>query len=115
MKRTNTLTAAAAAIIDVIADECGIDYDDTSRDVIRDAIVRQLNAPTDPFELIVDSPRAANWRLKANAAGPGIRLADYHMSTSAHWTAIEDTANRRISDVLAGAGLIPSGTIVGRR
>lgn len=54
------------------------DLNPTERHVIEEALTRQHTAPSRTFEVIVDSPFSANWRLRPDQADPRlVHLSDY--------------------------------------
>jgi hypothetical protein len=55
--------------------------DQMTAEIITEAVERQAGDPSDSFEVIVDDPRRADWRLKAARHGRrGVRLACYRMN-----------------------------------
>lgn len=73
--------AYADAVMDVLRGEFPGLADPIDSHVVRDSITRNYLSPTGPFEVIIDSPSAANWRLKPHPSRPGrVRLADYALT-----------------------------------
>lgn len=63
-------------------------------DVITGMIARQAANPSDAFELIVDDPGAANWRLLANSADRRrVRLHCFALNPRRDYVGIEETVN----------------------
>jgi hypothetical protein len=55
--------------------------DATTRDILTRAVVAHQRNPQAPFEVIVDDPRSARWRLKASSRDrTRVRLAYYPVS-----------------------------------
>lgn len=71
-----TVQAWAAAVVDLLAGEFADLSDPVVAGIAREHLQRYRAHPDPAFEFILDSPTAANWRLKA-ASGGGVRVADY--------------------------------------
>ena len=54
------------------------DLHDTTQTIVKDAVIRQRTAPNAAFEVIIDNPHSANWRLRPDLTNPrNVRLGDY--------------------------------------
>ena len=67
----------ADGVVEVLHVEFSDLDDPMVADVVRTAILHQLAAPAPGFEVILDSPISANWRLKAGPPPTTFRLACY--------------------------------------
>jgi 5,10-methenyltetrahydromethanopterin hydrogenase len=95
--------AYALAVIGVLAKDFGDEIrDDVTSSVIANAIERQMRNPSDMFEVIVDDPISANWRLKADREDPKrVRLAHCPLNPER----IDGKRERRINEALRAIGL----------
>lgn len=97
-RRRKRALARAAKVVDVLrTDLPAFDAGDT--EFLLDLIARQLISPSATFELIVDSPVTANWRLKPALVGAGVRLSDYAMEPSPARRALTDHINASLAMV----------------
>lgn len=68
----------ARSVVEVLA--AHFDLDDVARGVILSALEQQRRQPTASFEVIVDSPFAASWRLRPSHDDlTRVRLGDYRL------------------------------------
>lgn len=63
-------------------------------DIVRQAITRHAETPNPAFEVIIDDPGVANWRLKAHTTPGRIRLACYRTERRVDERAMESRVNR---------------------
>jgi hypothetical protein len=97
-------TRYAAAVIHVLIEDFGPELrDPVIEKIVRDAIVRQAQSAEPSFEVIIDNPISASWRLKPTSKDRRrVRLACYRM----HPTDSDRERERRINTALAA---IPEG------
>ncbi len=71
-----TATRFATAVVDTLVDvgEFHDLSDPITAEIVREAVVRQVQAPSAAFECIVDDLCAATWRLRPDSGAP-VRLA----------------------------------------
>ena len=63
----STAASYAKSVTDVLREHFPDLADPATAGIITNAIWRQASNPRDSFELVVDSPASANWRLKARS------------------------------------------------
>lgn len=74
----------AAAVVRVLAGDFRDLTDQHIRQIVAENVARQAEAPLASFEVIVDNPISANWRLKADGQDQRrVRLACYRMNPAA--------------------------------
>lgn len=78
--------------------------DPTVADVVRQAIMRHAATPYAAFEVIIDDPISANWRLKAHATPGQVRLACYRMKPGVDERAMESRVNRDLDRLATKKG-----------
>ena len=67
---TETKASYAAQVVEVLREHFpDLAGDPEAAGIIAAAVSRQMADPRDSFEVIVDSPWTANWRLKARPGG----------------------------------------------
>lgn len=67
-------------------------------EIIRPAVRRQAENPARWFEVIVDDPRQANWRLRPHRTEPGrVRLACFRMTMRDEDVTLERTVNEALA------------------
>lgn len=99
MKRTN-VEHYAAAVVEVLATDFPELADETTAAMARNAIARHATAPADPFEVIIDSPTLANWRLRPHRERPKrVRIACYRFELSAEDLAKEQRINATLERI----------------
>lgn len=88
-----------AAVIRVLAEEFPAELSNpVTKQIISEAVSRQANRGGDHFEVIVDNPALANWRLKADRQDRRrVRLACCRLPVSP----ADQERERRINTVLA--------------
>jgi hypothetical protein len=72
------------------------EFDSRDRGIMVDVIARQLKTPSDMFELIVDAPGLARWRLHWDRNGH-FRLGDHSYHSNPQREAIERNINNQLA------------------
>jgi hypothetical protein len=76
-----TAASYAESVVGVLREHFPDLADPTAAEIIARAVRRQANDPHDAFEVIVDNPRSANWRLRAwREDRRRVHLACYRMT-----------------------------------
>lgn len=86
-------------LADYLADE--FDHDTTTTEVVRNILNRLVDDIPDTFELIVDPPGAANWRLKPdrNNGRWALRMACYRYTPTRDDQARVDRINEHLRNL----------------
>ncbi|MFG2001619.1 hypothetical protein ACGFNU_20955 [Spirillospora sp. NPDC048911] len=89
----------AAAVLRVLAEEFPTEMGSpVTTQIISDAVARQADQGSEHFEVIIDDPILANWRLKADRQDPRrVRLACCRLRVSL----ADQEREKRINTVLA--------------
>lgn len=87
----------AESVVRVLREHTPFLADPFDASIVTELIHRQLGEPRDSFEVIVDSPHAGNWRLKARSDDRRrVRLACFHRDRRA----MDDELERTVNDAL---------------
>jgi len=82
------------SVLEVLDEHFKVELADAvTRDVVTSAVSRQALKRSDSFEVIVDAPYIANWRLKPAVSGRRVRLACYRLNESAADRRREEAVN----------------------
>lgn len=72
----------------------------TDRYVVANAVMKQATDPSDMFEVIVDRPSSANWRLKSDREhADRVRMSCYRFTPSDADRAREDRINAALREI----------------
>lgn len=97
MGKSQAAAEYATAVVGVLAAEFPELTDPGVASEVRAAVERHVRSPSRAFEVIIDDPAVANWRLRAARDSSGrVRLACYRFGPSA----ADLDRERRVNEVL---------------
>lgn len=97
MPKDSTGSAYSLAVVDVLSREFADLTDETTAEIVSEAVRRYHLDPNTGLEVIVDSPYSANWRLRPDREHPGrVRLACYRFNRSPQDEEREDRLNEAL-------------------
>ena len=93
----------AERVVGVLREYFPADLSDLAAQIITEATEHQVRDPQSSFEVIVDSPYAANWRLKARSEDRRqVRLACFRVTRRDSDAQFERTVNDALAAVEGG-------------
>lgn len=99
-RRTVSPSAYADAVVTALTAEFPDLADNTTAQIVRSAVAKHVAAPAATFEVILDSPVTANWRLRADREKPAhVRVACYRVTPTQMDLDREQQLNDRLAEL----------------
>lgn len=93
----------AQAVVAVLREHTTFITSEAVAEVMWDAVVRQAGNPQDWFEVIVDSPARAIWKLRPVRGNPArVRLACFRVNPNLEDDQLEHAVNEALAALEAG-------------